>query len=395
MKSNLIPVSIGEILDKYSILEIKKEKITDIDKIQLVKYEISQLQSIFDEYVNEVIDKYKLLKKYNSEQWNIQNKIRELYYSKNLTDEFIYYACEEFKVNEFRFKIKNEINQYFNSEINEVKEYFNKRIEKPEDRGTQDNKDFVLYITSRGIGDHMRFSTLPKRCFEAGMNFYLSIHNKYGENDLFDLVWKHNPYIKGVSDKPIDQLREFTGTDYISQCKKNNFDSENGFLENTELLFNFKPTSKSPLLYYQPKLHDFFVNKIVVDLAAHTLIYHYTNDAEYFYPILIRELENYPTDSLIFIKVDGYDNLYNHPYFTKFSNSQFYYSNSKCEAADIVFSCKKFICLFSGISAIACALNKESITIVNKNDYNYFSKCHNNWLFQPTKYVLFDSKYPE
>ena len=117
-----IPVAIGEIFDKYSILEIKLDKINDKDKLKHVKTEMS--------YLKEFISKYKLpdeiynrLKTINQTLWNIEDDIRDKEAQKKFDDEFIQLARNVYITNDQRCLVKQEINKYFNSTIYEVKSY--------------------------------------------------------------------------------------------------------------------------------------------------------------------------------------------------------------------------------------------------------------------------------
>ena len=116
-----IPVSIGELWDKYSILEIKQEKIKDVDKLKYIKDELDYLEPFikdnkFDELFNE-------LKQVNLKLWTIEDDIREKELKNQFDDEFIHLARMVYKTNDIRAEIKKEINKKFNSLIHEVKSY--------------------------------------------------------------------------------------------------------------------------------------------------------------------------------------------------------------------------------------------------------------------------------
>jgi len=123
----IVPVSIGELWDKYTILLIKKEKISDSQKLMHVKKEI--------EYLTPFIEKYNLdekiqneLKECNTMLWNIEDKIREKEYEKEFDKEFIELARSVYYTNDTRAEIKKIINEIFQSSIFEVKSYKNYKI---------------------------------------------------------------------------------------------------------------------------------------------------------------------------------------------------------------------------------------------------------------------------
>jgi hypothetical protein len=117
-----IPVSLGELYDKYSILEIKSEKINDEHKLFEIKKEINFLKPYIDKFnlSEEFKDK---IKNVNLQLWNIEDNIRKKEKKNEFDNEFIQLARDVYITNDERAKIKNDINKYLNSEINEIKSY--------------------------------------------------------------------------------------------------------------------------------------------------------------------------------------------------------------------------------------------------------------------------------
>ena len=116
-----IPVSIGELCDKYTILQIKTQKITDIEKLDKVNTELKMLKPLLELYnVSNVL--MENLKVINEELWNIED-IRNKEYLKQFDSEFIEIARSVYITNDKRFKVKSDINQLYNSNICEVKSY--------------------------------------------------------------------------------------------------------------------------------------------------------------------------------------------------------------------------------------------------------------------------------
>ena len=122
-----IPVSIGELVDKLTILEIKKFKITEQEKKSKIIKEYGFLQEvILESEVSKNIEYqqfYNNLKKINQELWEIEDQIRIFEKDKNFGLEFVDLARSVYRLNDKRFEIKNEINIFFGSEIAEQKEY--------------------------------------------------------------------------------------------------------------------------------------------------------------------------------------------------------------------------------------------------------------------------------
>jgi hypothetical protein len=117
-----IPVSLGELYDKYSILLIKSEKINDVSKLTEINKELIFLKPYIDklELKNELQQK---IKSVNEKLWNIEDDIRKKEFQNEFDDEFIQLARLVYITNDERSRIKNEINKLLNSEINEIKSY--------------------------------------------------------------------------------------------------------------------------------------------------------------------------------------------------------------------------------------------------------------------------------
>jgi len=119
-----VSISIGELFDKYSILQIKLEKINNTNKLIYVKKEIEYLQPHINKFN---LDKSLLecIKNINEKLWVIEDKLREKEIKKEFDDEFISLARQVYITNDERCNIKNKINLYCNSEIKEIKSYDN------------------------------------------------------------------------------------------------------------------------------------------------------------------------------------------------------------------------------------------------------------------------------
>ena len=119
-------ISSGELFDKISILEIKKNKIKDRSKRNIVIKELSSLQETVSENIKKsksLIKLYKKLKSVNLKLWKIEDKIRDCERNKNFEGKFIKLARAVYFTNDERSRIKNKINSLTKSNISEVKSY--------------------------------------------------------------------------------------------------------------------------------------------------------------------------------------------------------------------------------------------------------------------------------
>ena len=126
MNKILVEVSVGELLDKISILEIKQEKIKDTEKLKFINEEHSILKDQLnknvksDQKLNEL---FETLKKINAKLWIIEDDKRQCEKDKDFTEKFIKLSRDVHFLNDERAKIKLEINNLTGSKIKEIKEY--------------------------------------------------------------------------------------------------------------------------------------------------------------------------------------------------------------------------------------------------------------------------------
>ena len=126
MNKIIVEVSVGELLDKISILEIKKEKIKDPEKIKYISNEHSILKDQLENNVksDDKLEKlFKELKEINAKLWVIEDDKRDCEKNKDFGDKFIKLSRDVHFLNDDRAKIKLEMNNHTGSTIKEIKEY--------------------------------------------------------------------------------------------------------------------------------------------------------------------------------------------------------------------------------------------------------------------------------
>jgi hypothetical protein len=122
-----VPISIGELIDKLSILHVKKTKITNIDKLNYVNNEFELLYNFSSVFLNddEVLKLYHELVETNSKLWDIEDNLRVIETKKNFDINFIELSRSVYFTNDKRFKLKDKINTLTNSDVREQKDYVN------------------------------------------------------------------------------------------------------------------------------------------------------------------------------------------------------------------------------------------------------------------------------
>jgi len=126
MNKILVEVSVGELLDKISILEIKKEKIKSSEKLKFITGEYKILKEQLDQNVKsteKLESLFQKLKEINSKLWIIEDDKRMCEKNSDFAEKFIKHSRDIHFLNDNRAKIKLEINNITNSKIKEIKEY--------------------------------------------------------------------------------------------------------------------------------------------------------------------------------------------------------------------------------------------------------------------------------
>ena len=121
-----VPISVGELFDKISILEIKTKKIKDKSNLKIIKFELSELKKIINnKKLNKSYNKiqYQKLLKINNRLWSIEDNKRKYEVTKKFDKKFIQLARKVYLLNDKRAEIKNKINVNSGSKIREVKSY--------------------------------------------------------------------------------------------------------------------------------------------------------------------------------------------------------------------------------------------------------------------------------
>tara|TARA_B100002052_G_scaffold165473_1_gene150706 strand:- start:637 stop:1026 length:390 start_codon:yes stop_codon:yes gene_type:complete len=126
MNKILVEVSVGELLDKISILEIKKEKIKDLEKLKFINDEYSVLKDQFNKNVEsdeKLLELFNSLKEINSKLWVIEDDKRLCEKNSDFGEKFIKLSRDVHFLNDDRAKLKLEMNNHTGSKIKEIKEY--------------------------------------------------------------------------------------------------------------------------------------------------------------------------------------------------------------------------------------------------------------------------------
>ena len=123
----LAPISVGELVDKITILMIKQQRITNLDKLKNINHELAQLMELLNalprDDFEKITDMFSELLAVNNELWNLENYKRACEQTQNFDLVFIETARNVYLKNDDRARIKREINLLTGSDIVEVKDH--------------------------------------------------------------------------------------------------------------------------------------------------------------------------------------------------------------------------------------------------------------------------------
>lgn len=196
-----IKVSLGELIDKLSILDIKKHKIDDKEKLDHINHEFNELKEHFDCSDENLVRLYFKLLNVNTIIWNVEDLLHQKEIDKTFDEEFIKLARLAYSTNDIRFKIKNEINE--SSELKEQKGYTESKATKP----------LLVILPHQGIGDLMIANAIIRH-YSENYQVIIGIRPEYVQNAQFMFRDIHDLLIFTAPND--DTLR------YITMTKFNN-----------------------------------------------------------------------------------------------------------------------------------------------------------------------------
>lgn len=220
-------------------------------------------------------------------------------------------------------------------------------------------KNIIISQPWGGLGDNLQFSTLPELYHNKGYNVYISSDNIFRNNEIYELVWKPNPYIKGIINPELGEVVGANKMHLWPDTNKNYY-----FINRIEIAHGFEPSNFYPKIYLKPNYNEKYKDTIIIDLSGSSQVFEfekYKEFIDYFVPDIINSNKkiyitkfNNITISDIFNRV--YDYL-----MSQVMNINFLTINSLFEYCDILNSCDKVIILNSGINSLVSAIKEDNL----------------------------------
>lgn len=217
--------------------------------------------------------------------------------------------------------------------------------------------DIVIYQPWGGLGDNLGHALIPELCQQTGHRCFLSKHNAYRNQQIYDLVWGYNPFIQ-------KETIDSKDLSWLDRCKF----FENKGLSHVQVIqkaYGFVNSQiEYPKIYYTPKFLPEFKNKTIIDFNSISVPYN-TNILQRCLKDLL--LSKNITENIIVVKHSKLENTnYNLPIQvdTLDINDLFLYS-------DIIFSAKNIITLNSGITNLSSTIKDQYKSDVQLHTFTY------------------------
>ena len=213
--------------------------------------------------------------------------------------------------------------------------------------GGNNDKTIVICQPWGGLGDNLQYTTLPELYTKQGYNVYISSKNAYRSDELYDLIWKPNPFIKGISDLPANAGAPKSIGNH-GDCYIKNIEISHGLTEGYRIY---------PVIYYNSKHIDGIENYIFYDPTSvssnpndTTLIRSFKSVFDKYpklTPMMLKFKKSYKD-----IKKDVLPGL----------NTDIYEIEDIYHFCDVIHSCKVLVSGFSGALVLASAVKQDSAT---------------------------------
>jgi len=206
------------------------------------------------------------------------------------------------------------------------------------------HKTIIISQPYGGLGDNLQYSTLPELYAKEGYKVYISNKNAYRNPEIYDLVWKSNPYVEGISD-----LEPNAGWAVSGYAQRMNHMTEIEVIHGLENGYR-----KCPVIYYTPKLIPDLSNSLLYDPTSISGGWSSDENIKPSFESMFIKHSDCDIRKIEFEKIQNKDTPYfNHPK---------YIIHSIFDYCDAIYSCKVFVCFQSGSAVLASAVKQDRPT---------------------------------
>jgi hypothetical protein len=207
----------------------------------------------------------------------------------------------------------------------------------------------ILYVNWGGLGDHLAFSTLPEIFTNLGYDFYINEKSSFRSQEIYDLVWGTNPYVKGLTS-------ENANCGHIPNWGVNipvEFDKSLSIHSNIEKIYGINPTNNFPKLYYKPNNLKEYNDYVLIDLNASSVADH-SHDIN----VILNHIDFLKDEKLICVLPES---SYGRTVvdLSHIENIKKITTSNIFNYVDLIYSCKKFVSLWSGGAHLSVSIKND------------------------------------
>lgn len=240
--------------------------------------------------------------------------------------------------------------------------------------------DKIIYCQG-GLGDHLALSTLPEEFTKLGHDVY--IHNNYlvRNDEIFNLVWRMNPFIKGFSEQLPNSGHIFA----------NPPDGTIPWMRHVEILNGIDSNNLSPRIYRNHNIIDYLSDKTILNLECISADYNPQSIIKSINEIILKE--SISKNDILHLSISANVNQYKNSFFVPkeiFSvdlGYEKFHINNIYDHCDVIKSCKRYITLHSGGASLAAAIRNDNVYVVmsDKLKTTFDIKC---FIYENQNYVF-------
>ena len=206
----------------------------------------------------------------------------------------------------------------------------------------------ICDIRYNGLGDSLAFSTLPERCHEAGIDFYL--HNRVQKlhernTQVFDIVWKFNPYLKGFSGENINAGNIF----------KSKTSTTESIVYQFERMHGFNPVNKYPKIYIELKEIPEIKNITLIDLNSFAICKELWEKRD----LIVKKVDELIDEDVYYVDLKDKPSKINDINSILLKKFKPFPIDSLLHYCHVLNNIKRFVTVLSGANALASAIKQD------------------------------------
>jgi len=239
-------------------------------------------------------------------------------------------------------------------------------------------KNIEIYQPWGGLGDNLAHSLIPELCYQNNIKCSLSKHNTARNQQIHDIVWELNPFLEKTKG-------ESTDLSWLDRCKQHEIPGKLNHIQVLQKVYGFDTNFEYPKIYYKPNYLAELKDKTILDLSIHSIA------GDYKPQNILKILEQLNIDASAFAVTHSKIS-----YGTHFDTTSKYKKidiNELTHYSDVLFSCKRFITLYSGPSNLASTIkhhNNTDCEIIVLMPQRYLPHTGCNYTYSNTTYIPID-----